>query len=82
MKERRKITEVIVKQSAEISSIIPNEDGSLFLIDIEGKLVEHELHQGVGYLRSSGTPKIRRCGEKVVPPGALSFDRLSGKIIS
>ena len=24
----------------------------------------------------------RRCGEKVVPPGALSFDRLSGKIIS
>lgn len=60
MKERRKITEVIVKQSAEISSIIPNEDGSLFLIDIEGKLVEHELHQGVGYLRSSGKPKILR----------------------
>jgi len=60
VKERRKITEVIVKQSAEISSIIPNDDGTLSLIDTDGKLVEHELHQGVGYLRRSGKPKVLR----------------------
>jgi hypothetical protein len=60
VKERRRITEVIVKQSAEICSIIPNENGSLSLIDTDGKPVEHELHQSVGYLRGSGKPKLLR----------------------
>ena len=54
------MTEIIVKQSAEISSIIPNEDGTLSIIDTDGKLVEHELYQSVGYFRSSGKPKVLR----------------------
>jgi hypothetical protein len=60
VKERRKITEVIVKESAEISSIIPNEDGTFSLIDSQGNLVSHEQHESVCYLRNSGKPKVLR----------------------
>ena len=60
MKERRKITEIIIKDSAEISSIVPNEDGTVSLIDVHGKRVDHEQHDSVGYLRDSGKPKILR----------------------
>ena len=60
MKRRQRITEIIVKQSAEICSILPNADGTLSLVDSEGNLVEHEQHQAVGYLRECGKPKILR----------------------
>ena len=60
MKERQKITQILIKESAVICSIIPNEDGTLSLIDIHGILVQHDQHQAVGYLRNSGKPKILR----------------------
>ena len=60
MKKRRKITEIVIKESAEISSIIPNEDGTFSLKDSDGHPVDHEQHVSVSYLRNSGKPKILR----------------------
>lgn len=60
VKERKKITEFIIKQSAEITSIIPNEDGTFSILDTQGNLVEHEQNESVGYLRDSGKAKILR----------------------
>ncbi|MBN2185175.1 MAG: hypothetical protein JW746_07585 [Candidatus Krumholzibacteriota bacterium] len=60
MKKRKRITEIIVKQSAEICSITTNEDGTYSLIDAYGNHVEHEQIDSVGYLRDSGKPKILR----------------------
>lgn len=51
---------MIVTQSAEICSFLPNEDGTLTLIDTEGKPVGHESYNSVGYMRRSGKPKILR----------------------
>ena len=60
LKKRRKIKEVIIKESAEISSIFPEDDGTFSIINSHGKLVEHEQLEAVGYFRLSGKPKILR----------------------
>jgi hypothetical protein len=60
MKERQRISEIGIKESAEICSIIRNEDGTFSLMDIQGNLVKHEQYEAVTYLRSSGKPKFLR----------------------
>ncbi len=60
MKVRQKITEVIITQSAEIASVLPQDDGTLLIVDIHGNPAEHIQHEAVGYLRDSGKPKILR----------------------
>lgn len=60
MKKRRKIAELIIKESAEIHSVISNEDGTFSLMNADGKKVAHAQHDGVGYLRDSGKPKFLR----------------------
>jgi hypothetical protein len=60
MKERKRITEITVKESAEIHSILPNDDGAVSLIDSQGNKVAHEQSDSVGYLRDSGKAKILR----------------------
>ena len=59
-KPRRKFTEVVITESAEIHSIIPNEDGSLSILDGDGLEVSHVQQHSVGYLRDSGKPKFLR----------------------
>jgi hypothetical protein len=60
VKERKKITEIAIKESAEVCSIKTNEDGTYSLIDSNGNCVEHIQIDSVGYLRDSGKPKILR----------------------
>lgn len=60
MKKRHKITELIIKESAEIDSVISNGDGTFSLINSDGKKVAHAQYDGVGYLRDSGKPKFLR----------------------
>lgn len=60
MKKRRKITEIVIKESDEISSIVPNKDGTFLLKGNDGHLVDHEQHESVSYFRNSGKPKILR----------------------
>lgn len=60
MKERKKITEIAITESAEICTIKINDDGTLSLIDSEGNTVGHIQHESVGYERGSGKPKILR----------------------
>ncbi len=59
-KKRHQITEVIIQESAAIQSMIPKEDGTLSLLDPDGKEVAHTLHHSVAYLRDSGKPKCLR----------------------
>jgi hypothetical protein len=60
VKDRKKIVEIVVKESADISSIVKNDDRTFSLIDSQGELVEHEQSESVGYLKSSGKAKIIR----------------------
>lgn len=60
MKKRKKLTEITITESAKISTIETNNDGSFSLIDIDGKIVSHAQYEGVGYDRDSGKPKILR----------------------
>lgn len=60
MKKRQKITEIAIKESAEICSIKSNTDGTFSLIDSNGNCVSHIQSESVGYIRESGKPKILR----------------------
>ncbi len=60
MKERKRITEIAITESAEICSIKTNDVGTFSLIDTDGNLVGHIQNESVGYDRDSGKPKILR----------------------
>ncbi|MCU7839410.1 MAG: hypothetical protein KZQ94_08525 [Candidatus Thiodiazotropha sp. (ex Troendleina suluensis)] len=60
MKERKKITEITITESAEVCSIKTSDDGMFSLMDSDEKLVSHIQYESVGYERDSGKPKILR----------------------
>ena len=59
-KKRHKITELVIKESAAVHSVIPNDNGTFSLINSDGQTIQHTQHDDVGYLRDSGKPKILR----------------------
>jgi hypothetical protein len=60
MKERQRISEIGIKEAAEIGSIIRNEDGTFSIRDVQGNLVNHEQYEATAYFGSSGKPKVLR----------------------
>lgn len=60
MKERKKITEITITESAEICSVKTNTDGRLSLINSDGNSIKYTQSESVGYIRDSGKIKILR----------------------
>lgn len=59
-KQRHKIREIVIRESADVSNLVPQKDGTLALLTPSGRDVAHAEYHSVGYFRLSGKPKFLR----------------------